>query len=90
MNRKAIVTGATKGIGRAIAEALAAEGYDIAVCSRNQADLEKYIIGQSTKIHGQHCAQNAQGHHQNHGKWNRPAFIQGSEGEKHHEQGQGE
>jgi short-subunit dehydrogenase len=39
MNRKAVITGATKGIGRAIAESLAAEGYDIAVCSRNAEDL---------------------------------------------------
>ena len=40
MNRKAVITGATKGIGRAIAEALATEGYDLAVCSRNEADLQ--------------------------------------------------
>jgi short-subunit dehydrogenase len=37
---KAVITGATKGIGRAIAENLAAEGYDIAVCARNTSDLE--------------------------------------------------
>ena len=40
MKRKAIITGATKGIGRAIAEILATEGYDLAVCSRHEADLE--------------------------------------------------
>jgi NADP-dependent 3-hydroxy acid dehydrogenase YdfG len=40
MNRKAVITGATKGIGRAIAEALATEGYDLAVCSRNADDLD--------------------------------------------------
>jgi short-subunit dehydrogenase len=40
MNRKAVITGATKGIGRAIAEALATEGYDLAMCSRSQEDLE--------------------------------------------------
>ena len=40
MNRKAVVTGATKGIGRAIAEALATEGYDLAICSRTEEDLE--------------------------------------------------
>lgn len=39
MLRKAVITGATKGIGRAIAESLATEGYDIAVCSRHEEDL---------------------------------------------------
>jgi NAD(P)-dependent dehydrogenase (short-subunit alcohol dehydrogenase family) len=39
--RKAIVTGASRGIGRAIAEALAAEGVDLAICSRNAEELEK-------------------------------------------------
>jgi short-subunit dehydrogenase len=37
---KAVITGATKGIGRAIAENLAANGYDIAVCARNATDLD--------------------------------------------------
>lgn len=37
----AIVTGATKGIGLAIAEALAAKGYNLAICSRSADDLEK-------------------------------------------------
>lgn len=40
MIRKAVITGATKGIGRAIAEMLATEGYDIAVCSRHESDLK--------------------------------------------------
>jgi 3-oxoacyl-[acyl-carrier protein] reductase len=35
----AIVTGATKGIGRAIAIKLAQEGYHLAVCARNEQDL---------------------------------------------------
>ena len=38
---KIIITGATKGIGRAIAESFAAEGFDLAICSRSEADLEK-------------------------------------------------
>jgi len=35
----AIVTGATKGIGRAIAEKLASKGMNLAICSRNESDL---------------------------------------------------
>ncbi len=34
-----IVSGATKGIGRAIAERFAAEGFDLGVCARNAEDL---------------------------------------------------
>jgi 3-oxoacyl-[acyl-carrier protein] reductase len=40
---KALVTGGTKGIGRAIAETLAAEGADIAICSRNEADVAEAV-----------------------------------------------
>jgi NAD(P)-dependent dehydrogenase (short-subunit alcohol dehydrogenase family) len=33
--KKAIITGGSKGIGRAIADTLAAEGCDVAICARN-------------------------------------------------------
>ena len=36
---KIIITGATKGIGRAIAEKFASEGFDVAICARSEADL---------------------------------------------------
>lgn len=38
----AIVTGATKGIGRAIARSLAASNYNLALCARNEEELEKF------------------------------------------------
>ncbi|HYX06315.1 MAG TPA: SDR family oxidoreductase [Bacteroidales bacterium] len=39
--KTAIVTGASKGIGRAIAEALAAEGCNLAINARHETELEK-------------------------------------------------
>ncbi len=40
----AIITGGTKGIGKAIAVKLAESGYNIAVCSRNGAELEAFAL----------------------------------------------
>lgn len=37
----AIVTGATKGIGRGIAEGFADAGADVAICARTESDVEK-------------------------------------------------
>jgi NAD(P)-dependent dehydrogenase (short-subunit alcohol dehydrogenase family) len=42
--KKAIVTGATKGIGRAIVELLAAEGADIGFCARNEDEVAEATI----------------------------------------------
>lgn len=36
----AVITGATKGLGRAIAEIFAANGFDVFACARTAADLE--------------------------------------------------
>ncbi|WP_316821621.1 SDR family oxidoreductase [Pedobacter gandavensis] len=38
----AVITGATKGIGKAIAIKLAEKGYNIAVCARNAVELEAF------------------------------------------------
>jgi hypothetical protein len=39
MHKLIVVTGGTKGIGRAILEKFAANGFDVATCARNQDDL---------------------------------------------------
>jgi 3-oxoacyl-[acyl-carrier protein] reductase len=41
--RVAIVAAASKGLGRAVAEELAREGAEIAICARTAADLEKAV-----------------------------------------------
>ena len=43
--RSAIVTGGSKGIGRGIAETLAAAGIDVLITARNQADLDTAVAG---------------------------------------------
>jgi short-subunit dehydrogenase len=40
MKKLAVISGGTKGIGKAIIESFAAEGYSIATCSRTKADLQ--------------------------------------------------
>lgn len=46
---KALITGGTKGIGRAIANTLAEEGCNVAICSRNQEEVDAAVADLSAK-----------------------------------------
>jgi NAD(P)-dependent dehydrogenase (short-subunit alcohol dehydrogenase family) len=46
---KAVLAGASKGIGRATAEALAAEGCDVAICARGKEGVDKVVASLKAK-----------------------------------------
>jgi 3-oxoacyl-[acyl-carrier protein] reductase len=46
----ALITGASKGLGRAIAEELAKEGAHVSICARGKEELEK--TAQLLRAHG--------------------------------------
>ncbi|MEO0366277.1 MAG: SDR family oxidoreductase [Pseudomonadota bacterium] len=57
-DKKAIITGATKGIGRQILEALIAEGCNVATCSRSIEDVEmtkEKVSTSKAKVFGDVC-----------------------------------
>jgi 3-oxoacyl-[acyl-carrier protein] reductase len=47
--KKALITGATKGIGRAIAETLLDEGVAVAICARNAEGVEQAVAELSSR-----------------------------------------
>jgi 3-oxoacyl-[acyl-carrier protein] reductase len=56
--KRAIVTGASRGIGFAIADALAAEGCAVSICARGQAGLDAAaakISARGGKVHAAAC-----------------------------------
>ncbi|MFN8354367.1 MAG: SDR family oxidoreductase [Spirosomataceae bacterium] len=50
MNKLMVVSGGTKGIGRAIIEKFASQGFDIITCARNSTDLEALVKTFFTKL----------------------------------------
>ena len=52
--KRALVTGATRGIGRAIAAQLAGEGAAVSICARNRGDVEETVKADGLAF-GQAC-----------------------------------
>lgn len=55
MSKKAIVTGASRGIGKGIALALAKEGYDVAISYASKKDAAEALARQIEEKYGQKC-----------------------------------
>ncbi len=47
--KKAIITGGTKGIGRAIADLLAQEGADVGICARHEGEVDQAVAALAAK-----------------------------------------
>ena len=47
--KKAIITGGTKGIGRAIADLLADEGADVGICARHEGEVDAAVAALAAK-----------------------------------------
>ena len=48
--KTAIITGGTKGIGLAIAEAMMAEGMNVLITGRTQTAVDEVVIGNGPKV----------------------------------------
>ncbi|WP_420582132.1 SDR family oxidoreductase [Reichenbachiella sp.] len=52
MNKTIVVSGGTKGIGRAIIEKFASQGFEVVTCARNQDDLNELVDAvKGTKVY---------------------------------------
>jgi 3-oxoacyl-[acyl-carrier protein] reductase len=49
LGKRAIVMGGSRGIGRAIAETLASEGVDVAICARNRPQVDEAVASLRSK-----------------------------------------